>query len=54
MAEIKNNRAKKFITRLRNNRSNKAKGVNTSKYCGTVKFTDDALAIQKRLRDEWQ
>jgi hypothetical protein len=29
------------------------KGVNTHKYCGTIKLKKDALNIQKELRDEW-
>ena len=28
-------------------------GVNTQKYCGTIKLKEDALTIQKRMRDEW-
>ena len=24
------------------------------KHCGTIKLTEDPLAIQKRLRDEWE
>ena len=28
-------------------------GVNTQKYCGTIKLKDDALTVQKRMRDEW-
>ena len=30
------------------------RGLNASQYCGTVKFKDDGLKLQKRLRDEWQ
>jgi hypothetical protein len=29
-------------------------GCDAKKYNGTVKFTEDALLIQKRLRDEWE
>ena len=25
-----------------------------SEFCGKIKYEEDALAIQKRLRDEWQ
>ena len=32
----------------------KKKGVNTKKYCGTIKLKEDALLIQKQLRDEWE
>ncbi len=28
--------------------------VNTLKFCGTVKFNEDALLIQKKLRNEWK
>ena len=28
-------------------------GVNTEKYCGTIKLKEDPLTIQKRMRDEW-
>jgi hypothetical protein len=28
-------------------------GVNLKKYAGTVKFKEDPLVIQKKLRDEW-
>ena len=32
----------------------KSKGVDTHKYCGTLDLNEDALTIQKRMRDEWQ
>ena len=54
MADIKNNKTKNHIIKIRKNRNLIPKGVDTSKYCGTVKFNEDALAIQKRLRDEWK
>lgn len=50
--EIKN-KTKKSITRIRK-KAMKAQGVDTLKYCGTVNFSEDGLAIQKRLRNEWQ
>ncbi|MBC7399960.1 MAG: hypothetical protein H7289_08440 [Mucilaginibacter sp.] len=31
-----------------------AKGVDTKKYGGTIKLKEDPLAIQKKMRDEWQ
>lgn len=34
--------------------SRKPKGIDAYKYCGTVKFKEDGLALQKRLRDEWE
>jgi hypothetical protein len=30
------------------------KGVNTRKYCGTIKLLEDPLVIQKKMRDEWE
>ena len=35
-------------------RSNKRKGFDAHRFCGTVKFNEDAMDIQKRLRDEWK
>ena len=34
--------------------TSKTKGFDAHKFCGTVKFNEDALEIQKRLRDEWE
>jgi hypothetical protein len=50
----KTKKAKRKITKIRRSSRIKTKGVDTSKYCGTVKFDEDALAIQKRLRNEWE
>jgi hypothetical protein len=33
--------------------STKNKGFDAYKFCGTVIFDDDAVKIQKQLRDEW-
>jgi hypothetical protein len=30
------------------------KGVDTKKYSGTIKLREDPLAIQKKMRDEWE
>jgi len=30
------------------------KGVDTKKFCGVIKLKEDPLAIQKKMRDEWQ
>ena len=30
------------------------KGVDAHKYCGVLKLKQDALKIQKQLRDEWE
>lgn len=32
----------------------KGKGFDAYKFCGTVKFNEDAMEIQKRLRNEWE
>ena len=39
-----------------NGRSEKKirKSFDAYKYCGVLKLKEDALAIQKRLRNEWQ
>lgn len=34
--------------------SSNAKKLNARKYCGTVKFKEDGLTLQKRWRDEWR
>ncbi len=54
MPDIKTNKTKKHIIKIRRDRGIKTKGVDTSKYCGTVKFNEDGLAIQKRMRNEWE
>jgi hypothetical protein len=54
MSLTKNNKAKNQITIIRKRNNKKVSGVNTLKYCGTVKFNEDALIIQKRLRNEWR
>lgn len=30
------------------------KGFDAYKFCGTVKFFEDALDIQNKMRDEWK
>jgi hypothetical protein len=30
-----------------------SKGVDTLKYCGKIKLTQDSLSIQKNFRNEW-
>ncbi len=32
----------------------KTKGIKVRKYCGVIKLKEDALIIQKRMRDEWE
>lgn len=31
-----------------------AKFFDARKYCGAIKFDEDALVIQRKLRDEWR
>lgn len=30
------------------------KGFKASEYCGKVKVKEDAVAVQRKLRDEWK
>ena len=30
------------------------KGLDAFKYCGIIRFKEDALIIQKKMRDEWK
>lgn len=41
----------KLIEKLNNNR--KRKQIDVHKYCGTIQLKEDALSIQKKIRDEW-
>ncbi|MGC4128270.1 MAG: hypothetical protein QM564_01640 [Bergeyella sp.] len=34
-------------------KSRKRKKVDIHKYCGVIKLKEDALSIQKKMRDEW-
>ena len=54
MAIIENKKTKNHITRIRKSKAAKLKGVDTLKYCGSIKLKEDALVIQKKLRDEWR
>lgn len=54
MSEIKNKTEKNHITRIKKIKSSKPEGVDTLKYCGTIKLKEDPLLIQKKLRNEWQ
>ena len=42
------------IKRVPRQKTDAEKGVDTLKYCGVLKLKEDPLAIQKKLRDEWQ
>ena len=33
---------------------NSKSGFNAEKYCGAIKFKEDALQIQIKLRNEWE
>jgi hypothetical protein len=46
------NTIKNILKKLRTGKSRK--GLDASKYAGTVKFNEDGLAFQKRVRDEWE
>lgn len=32
----------------------KSKGINANKYCGVLNLSQDALFIQRSLRNEWE
>ena len=32
----------------------RTKGVDTHKYCGIIKLIEDPMAIQKKMRNEWE
>lgn len=36
------------------NKRRSKKGLNAKKFCGVVKFEEDGLIFQKRLRNEWE
>jgi len=42
------------IVSVRRPKTTVDKSVDTKKFCGVLKVKEDPLAIQKRLRDEWQ
>ncbi len=42
---------KKLFDKL--SKQSKNEGVNTLKFCGKIKLGEDALAIQKQMRNEW-
>ncbi len=48
----KGTRPEKLTTQI--NKVLSEKGVDTRKYCGSIKLKEDALKIQKQLRNEWQ
>jgi len=52
---IKHGAAKKSIKDMLENlaKESKSKGVDTHKYVGKINLKEDALNIQKELRNEW-
>jgi hypothetical protein len=44
----------KELNKLLIERMSPRKKFDANKYCGAVKFQDDGLEIQKKLRDEWR
>ncbi len=32
----------------------KSKGVDVTKYCGVLNLDEDAVSLQKQMRDEWR
>lgn len=44
---------KKHLEKIEAHKS-RNKGFDAYKFCGAVKFNEDGLTIQKRLRDEWE
>lgn len=50
---LKKGRSKQILMLLKQKGKNK-KGVNTKKYCGAIHLKQDALLIQRELRNEWR
>ena len=36
------------------NQENKKKGIDLTKYCGSIKLKEDPLKLQKQWRNEWE
>jgi hypothetical protein len=53
---IKKTTKRKEVKRLLDNikPAKSDKVFNASKFCGKIRFDEDALTIQKRLRNEWK
>lgn len=52
---LKKGASKEDITLLRKQlKKVPRKGVDTKKYCGTIKLKDDPMAIQQKMRNEWK
>ncbi len=53
---LKKGASKKEIEQINEKLGQRAlrKTLNTKKYCGVIRLKEDPLAIQKKLRDEWE
>lgn len=53
---IKRTTTRKELTSLlkRKKRTRKAKGVDVLSYAGKLKLNEDALTLQKKMRDGWK
>jgi hypothetical protein len=51
---IRKGAGKKEILAIEKKLSHHEVGFNAEKYNGIIKFKEDALEIQKKLRDEWE
>lgn len=55
--ELKQGATKKEMNDISEKLDEKLKvgrGVDTKKFCGVIKLKEDPLAIQKKMRDEWE
>jgi hypothetical protein len=50
---LKKGATKREIESIEKKLKNKS-GIDVMKYCGKIKLREDALEIQKSLRNEWQ
>ena len=54
VAILKKGENKKNMQKLLDKLSDKkSKGIDAHKYCGTIQLKEDALDIQKKMRNEW-
>jgi len=44
---------KKHLEKMERHKS-RDKGFDAYKFCGAVKFKEDGLSLQKKMRDEWE
>ncbi|MCS6973511.1 MAG: hypothetical protein NZM13_03415 [Cyclobacteriaceae bacterium] len=51
---VKKKSGKRKIQKVLNKALTEKGGVDTFKYCGSVKLKKDPLIIQKELRNEWE